>query len=530
VKQATALGAYIFQGGFTLGVRKHFKVLAHFEEGNFGTATVRKNLPGLEIFEDMPNWPVSDFAGRVDYLYANPPCAPWSAAGNQTNRIDWRVNPLTSCWRRTAELVWQLQPKVAHIESVRPLYTRGREMVEQIAAEGKKHGYKTIAILEDAYDCGIPQRRPRFVLCLTKYDYLATPTGKKEVTPWETLNEYYQKTVPQLNQRKAMQANGGSRQQETLKYTQPGEKLMKAYNQFLRDKLKGNGAPSVVPKRLHPFRESPTQTGQAVVFTMGNLRRASPELKRCIEYQILRETKPGGRLSRTFNNMFPKVKPVDGKLKGRPSMLKYRLHPDTPSPTQPGGAIIFHHKEDRYLTIGEAAALCGYPANFEFVGSISSAYAQMGKAVLPPVGAHLAHDALATIKAGRKLKSLDAEEVTIGRQEISRRPIDLKPSKSLPKMPKKSPNEGLPLSPSTRKDNNRRPSSSPSAGRAPRAGIGSYIRELLTGGVPEARIVDLVHRKFPASRATIADVKWNKGHMSNPGGKFYGIKHTARTK
>jgi hypothetical protein len=197
---------------------------------------------------------------------------------------------------------------------------------------------------------------------------------------------------------------------------------------------------------------------------------------------------------------------------GRPSMLKYRLHPDKSSPTQLGGASIFHWKENRYLTIAEAAALSGYPPDYEFVGSISSCYAQMGKAVLPPVGAHLAHDALATIKAGKKLKDLKPLEITVGRDSVDKIEIDLTPRKYTAPIPKVVETDEV------RKK----------VQRPQRVGIGLYIRELLTGGVNHTRIVELVRKKFPHSKATGADVAWNKQHMTKPGGKFYGLTFQAR--
>jgi len=49
-----AVGAYIFAGGFTLGVRQHFNGLCHLEEGSYGVATMRKNQPDiiLELARD----------------------------------------------------------------------------------------------------------------------------------------------------------------------------------------------------------------------------------------------------------------------------------------------------------------------------------------------------------------------------------------------------------------------------------------------------------------------------------------------
>lgn len=351
-----ALGAYIFQGGFTLGVARYFKIAAHFEEGPFGVATVEKNFGNFPIFQDAKTWPVSEYSGSIDYMFANPPCAPWSNAGSRVGRISWEKNPLTACWRRTAELVWQLQPKIAHIESVRPLYTKGRSMLSEIAAEARRQGYSVYCLLENAIDCNLPQRRPRFVLCLSKYAYQATPTGGEDVTPRMIL--------------KSLAAAG-----------QPKE----------------------------------------------NRRAAAAILGQNCEAAVLRHTPPGGRLARHFHDAFPRArKNKDGIFKGRPSMLKYRLHMDEPSPTQPGGPILFHPKELRYLTIGEAAALCGYPPGYEFVGSISSCYAQMGKAVLPPVGEHLAHDALRTLKMKAKQGNPKiAREIVIGRSTIETKEIDL---------------------------------------------------------------------------------------------------------
>jgi hypothetical protein len=44
-----ALGTYIFAGGFTIGVSKHFNVLAHFEmKPGLYKKTFQANFPGYE--------------------------------------------------------------------------------------------------------------------------------------------------------------------------------------------------------------------------------------------------------------------------------------------------------------------------------------------------------------------------------------------------------------------------------------------------------------------------------------------------
>ena len=43
-----ALGSYIFAGGFTIGVKKHFDIEAHFEgDGAYGADTFSLNYPDI---------------------------------------------------------------------------------------------------------------------------------------------------------------------------------------------------------------------------------------------------------------------------------------------------------------------------------------------------------------------------------------------------------------------------------------------------------------------------------------------------
>ena len=77
-KKLNAVGSYIFAGGFTLGVSKHFNVLAHLEDGAYGVSSARKNFPKLPIHTDPSTWPLKKLAGTADLVYGNPLCAAWS--------------------------------------------------------------------------------------------------------------------------------------------------------------------------------------------------------------------------------------------------------------------------------------------------------------------------------------------------------------------------------------------------------------------------------------------------------------------
>jgi site-specific DNA-cytosine methylase len=350
-KKLTALGAYIFAGGFGLGVREHFQILGHLEDGPFGAETARLNL-GIDVHEDPTTWPVEQYDG-VNLLYANPPCAPWSTAGGRVNRPHWRKDPRSSCWLRTADLVWQLRPDVAMIESVRPLYTKGRELLAEIAERGRDEGYQAIALLERAMDCGVPQKRERLVFVLSRYEYQATPTGYGDPP---TVDEVL-KQVKRL-------------------------RLSKRYHRTPH-----------LPKHM---------------------------------VEVIHAMEPGMNAQQAFDRLHPNPKrDIRGRVINRPGFLQRRLHPGKLCPTMTGSCCLVHPHEARYLSVAENAAMCGFPPDYEFVEKHGDAYAQLAKGVMPPVAEHLAKDAAATIRKRRAPKSLDPLEITIWRDHVDMKEIDL---------------------------------------------------------------------------------------------------------
>ncbi len=82
-----AIGSHIFAGGFTIGVKKHFNVLAHFEGDGYGADTFSLNYPEIPVFVGPENWPTGDYKD-VDFIYGNPPCAPWSTLGSGNKGAD----------------------------------------------------------------------------------------------------------------------------------------------------------------------------------------------------------------------------------------------------------------------------------------------------------------------------------------------------------------------------------------------------------------------------------------------------------
>ncbi len=178
-RKLTAVGAYIFAGGFTVGVKAAgFNVLAHLEDGPFGVATARLNHPDVPIHQVVEQWPLTALKEKsVDLVYCNPPCSVFSLAGyspkygSGSDQSDkWRTDPLTSCFKRAVSLGAQLSPSVLVIESVQQAFTRGHDLVWDSARELTSLGYGVDFVLLDASRVGLPQRRRRAFLVATKME------------------------------------------------------------------------------------------------------------------------------------------------------------------------------------------------------------------------------------------------------------------------------------------------------------------------------------------------------------------------
>lgn len=92
------------------------------------------------------------------------------------------------------------------------------------------------------------------------------------------------------------------------------------------------------------------------------------------------------------NHVFSQYRPkFNGYISNR------AVDPNKPSPTitargdNKGGAMILHHpRNHRRLSCREAATVQGFPLDFEFFGSMTSVYKQIGNAVPPPLAKHAA--------------------------------------------------------------------------------------------------------------------------------------------
>lgn len=169
-----ALGAYIFAGGFTRGVldTKRFEVLGHLEEGPYGTPTARLNFPRLPIHIGFDSWQPERFAGKVDFVYGNPPCAAWSRLnGRKTaSARSWERDVRVDCTRHHFNLLKVIKPKVWVWESVDMAMNVGADFIYTLSNEALGLGYSVSHLRFDAQYVGGTHRRLRYFMVAHKIE------------------------------------------------------------------------------------------------------------------------------------------------------------------------------------------------------------------------------------------------------------------------------------------------------------------------------------------------------------------------
>jgi DNA (cytosine-5)-methyltransferase 1 len=315
MSKPSAIGAYIFAGGFTIGVKKHFDVDCHLEESGYGVPTVKRNWPDFPVHHPPENWPLQRLKkSEWDFVYGNPPCAAWSQAGKVVFGGDWRTDPRIFCARKHFGLLEELRPSFWAWESVPRAFSAGRELVDEFTERAVKMDYSVTYLLHNAMYLGLAQNRPRFFFVAHRYKF----------------------DVPRV---------------------------------------------SFAPLNCGELLRKMNYIGEIDLHFPEHLARLIPSLR------------PGKQLRECWEEANPaegREKNHLGQIKGRPSFAEgYRLDPDKPSNTIAGFRLV-HPSEDRLLTTREMAALCGFPADYEFVGTPTAIRALIARGVCPPVGEWLA--------------------------------------------------------------------------------------------------------------------------------------------
>jgi site-specific DNA-cytosine methylase len=268
-----ALAANVFAGGFSIGVRDHFDVIAHFEESDYGVATVQKNYPDLPIHYPNSEWPVDEPEFQeLDFIYGNPPCAAWSVAGyTKTRGADkWRTDPRVQCTVRHFGLLEKLRPTVWATESVTQAYGKGQEVLRELEKKALELGYNVYYVLHDTKWHGVPQSRKRFFMVCSKVNIgWPLPNWAPPKTALECLQEV---TPTRLDWTVKIEPLVAKWLQNTYFEMEPGEKVRDYWERFVpQDQWKRGeqgqiiGRPSFGHRRLPVDRPADAFVGYALI-------------------------------------------------------------------------------------------------------------------------------------------------------------------------------------------------------------------------------------------------------------------------
>jgi DNA (cytosine-5)-methyltransferase 1 len=321
-----AVGFDVYAGGFTVGVKKHFKVVCHLEEGRFGTASAAKNHPDVAIHVGRASWPLAEMRGRrIGLLYGNPPCAGWSALTRKA-RTDEEKGGIKKGAETFFEVASALSPDAMVWETVSNAMKVDPGFVEDRGRECAAAGYRAYAVLFNGHHCGLPQNRKRLFFVASKFK---------------------------------------------IKFERP------------------SGPRPTVRDAIGSVQGDPGPGYKGLQSEVALLERCPPGV--------------GGDL-RTFWIKMGGVDvkdPATGKVRGKPPFVRKRCWWDRPAGSASGSPHLYHPDLPRPLTLLEFKLVCGYPADYEFVGTEYGKYAQMAKAVLPPPAEWI---------AGNVARALDAAE------------------------------------------------------------------------------------------------------------------------
>lgn len=326
-ERPTAVGVDIFAGGFTLGVKRHFDVLCHLEEGPYGVATMRRNQPEIPVFVGAETWPMADLRElRPAFVYGNPPCAAWSPLGKiiQQGNVEeqWASDPRVNCTRVHFNVLEYLRPRVWAWESVPPAYTRGRPLVRELTRRALDLGYSVTFVLHNAMYCGTPQHRRRFFMVAHdvaldwEADFRDPPTVTEMLARYPASNPNH---VPMPTKA----------QLRFLRFVRQGENLRTARERY-----------------VERYGEKRARAVKKTGFSLRRLRA---------------DRVAGAMISSRF------------------------LHPTEP----------------RYLTVGEMLHFSGFPLDYRLSGNPHAQASEIGRGVMPPVGAWLARIVAAGLRRDR---------------------------------------------------------------------------------------------------------------------------------
>ena len=354
-KKFTFIDLFCGAGGLSYGFEKiGLNCLAGIDHFKNAIETFKKNHPNaVGIDGDIRNISIKEFRKKINNTKVNivcggPPCQGFSTIG-PGDAEDSRNHLFLEFVR----FVKELNPEIIVLENVTGLLAKKNiNTLKSIFKCFEKLGYHLNVKVLSSNHYGVPQNRRRVILIGNRLKIENTYPKK----------EYY---------------DFGKKDKKLKKYRTVGW----AFRTLLKNKgkiLNHNLELAKIKSNIETQRISHVPEGKYI--------RYEKDEKEYLPKKLW------------FDHDWSEI----GEKRFREARY-YRLDRNKPSPTILTGSRMYYHPiENRFLTTREAASLQSFPANFEFVGSNTSQWTQIGNAVPPIMAEALGRAILKMLKNKNK--------------------------------------------------------------------------------------------------------------------------------
>lgn len=328
-QQYTFIDVFSGCGGISYGLEQAgMKCLLGIDHNKDAIESFKLNHKHAEAFcgdiRELTNNEMKLLVGlsSVDFVVGGPPCQGFSTVGKGKTE-----DPRNFLFMEFVRVVKQFSPKAIVIENVTGLLAKkNKNVLTKIFSIFEKIGYQLDARVLSSDEYGVPERRRRTIIVGVKKGYnfsFPQPThGPRGTKEFKTVGEAF----------KNIKKNA-------------------SYNDISTAEIKN---------KIDKERLSHIPEGTGIRYK----KDEEAYLPRRLRYDVDWDSLAEGRFRQT-------------KLQ--------RLSRNCPSFTILTSRTMYYHPtENRYLTPREAASIQSFPSNFEFYGSITSVWKQIGNAV--PVG------------------------------------------------------------------------------------------------------------------------------------------------
>jgi len=370
-------------GGLSLGLhRAGFEVVLACDIRPDSIATHRHHFAGCshqcdlskpEVLQEISR--TLNACGDIALVAGGPPCQPFS------RNIRWRKHDegvidqhrqlnegRRELWESFLTVVEEVMPRAFLMENVPDIALTGdQEVFRGIVSRAEAAGYRVHARIVHAWEYGVPQLRPRLFIAGTRIGYAAPLEWP---TPVCSSLEQAVSLDDAISDLPTLVGDWWEQWGESAEYAGP----LTPYQQLMRNWLPvtADELPDHITRKV---RGDDLETFQLMRETGLRYHELDDDQRR---YSVTRKSVPTFTDSRehSFSNKYNILKPDEPCLTVTAHMSK-------------DGYWYIHPKQNRTLSIREAARVQSFPDGFRFHGTPSNRFHQVGEAVAPLVGAAL---------------------------------------------------------------------------------------------------------------------------------------------